>query len=94
MNCLGIGGAATGVAVRVGYISGGKISLTIARVGSGVLGAIAGIGSLAYCKNLANGAAQSSIDTADAVKEHADAVALRNRDTCRENNDYVRKRRA
>lgn len=57
-------------------------------------GVITGLASLAYCKNLANGAAQSEIDTADTIKEHADRVALKNRDICRENNDYVAKRRS
>ena len=91
LTCLGLGTpVATGVAVRVGWISGDKISLTIARVGSGVLGGITFLASLTYCRNLANGAAQSEIDVADLAKEHADNVGLRRRDTCRRNTNYER----
>ena len=94
LTCLGLGTpVATGVSARVGWISGGKISITLARVGSGVLGGITFLASLVYCKRLANGAAQDEIDVADKQKKHADNVALRDRNRCREDTNYSRSRR-
>ena len=83
MTCLGIGGTGTGVAERVSWKQGGKISLTVARIGSGVLGVIVGLATLGYCNNLANSTRQSEIDTANAIKEAADRDALDDRDECR-----------
>lgn len=89
LTCLGLGTpVVTGVSARVGWISGGKISITLARVGTGVLGGITFLASLVFCKRLANGAAQDEIDVADKIKEHADIVALRDRDRCRETTNY------
>ena len=93
MTCLGLGSAATGVSARVGWVSVGKISLTVARVGSGVLAAITGLASLAYCKNLTNSTAQSEIDTVDAEKKLADKMSLTKRDECRRTTNYERVKR-
>ena len=94
LTCLGLGTpVATGVSARVGWISGGKISITLARVGTGVLGGITFLASLAYCKRLANRSAQDEIDVADLQKAHADKVALRKRDNCRETTNYERAKR-
>ena len=91
-DCMGLGVAAGGTA------SGGWVIRSIKRatVTVGRLGSLAGftlvvgIGTFIVCKELRDDTAQDEVDAANNLKKHADELALRKRDRCRETTNYER----
>ena len=90
-ECMGLGAAAGGTTA-----SGGWVIKTIKRttVTVGRFGALAGftlvvgIGTFAICKKLRSDTAQNEVDAANNLKKHADELALKKRDRCREDTNY------
>ena len=93
---LGVGGASAGTAVtsvkKVTWTIRGGLTVVV-RLGSAAIGTVVTIGATAYCISLRNSTAESLRETRDAIKEDADARALRARDTCRRTTNYARVKR-
>ena len=93
-ECMGFGAAA-------GTTTGGWLvrsvrgaTVTVGRIGAGAAGFVVGIATYKICKDTRDDTAQSYIDVANQAKAHADSVALRKRDACRETTNYERVKRA
>ena len=90
-ECMGYGGAAGVGAGKTYHWAIGIIrtaSVTVVRVGTGVVGGVVSIGVFLACKETRDDTVQSLIDVANKTKEHADKVALMKRDNCREDTNY------
>lgn len=95
-ECMGYGGAAGVGAGKAYHWTIGIIrtaSVTVVRVGTGVVGSVVSIAVFLACKETRDDTVQSNVDVANKTKEHADKVALMKRDNCRETTNYERVKR-
>ena len=95
-ECMGFGATAGGGTTTVGWIVTKikRATVTVTRFGVAAgAGVVVGIGVFIACKETRDDTVQSLIDVANKAKEHADSVALRRRDNCREDTNYARAKR-
>lgn len=91
LECMGLGGAAAGGTASGGWVikTIKRTTVTVTRFGVAAgFTLVVGIGTFAICKKLRSDTAQDEVDAANNLKEHADELALKKRDRCREDTNY------